>query len=442
MTLKEIKKQIEKENVKFLQLWFVDLDSNLKTVDVFQQEFDEVLEKGASFDGSSIRGFARIEESDMFLKPDIDTFKILPFKYSDSNDKKIARFFCDVIKPDGKIYKDAPRNVLKRNLKLLSKEGYDFFVGPELEFFYFKKPYEVEFIDYNSYFDLIPPDTGEKLLRKTVFLLEKMGIQVEYIHHEVAPSQYELDFKYSDALKMADSITTAKYIIKKVAIDNGFYATFMPKPVEGENGSGLHVHQSLFKKGKNTFYSEKDSTGLSNTAKFYIAGLLKHSKEITLITNPWVNSYKRLVPGYEAPVYISWGRSNRSPLIRVPAIRKGEFQSTRIEYRAPDPASNPYLLFSVLLKSGLTGINKRYELPRPQDENVYKFDYIKRKKEGVESLPGSLIEAIYESQNSKVVKDALGSSALKKIIDSKKAEWDEFRRKVTDFELEKYLPLL
>ncbi len=440
MDAKEVKKIIEKEDVKFLQLWFVDLESNLKTVNVFRDQINSVIEEGASFDGSSIRGFTRIEESDMFLRPDFSTFAILPFEVEGG---KIARVFCDVLKPNGECYEDAPRTILKKNLQELKENwGYTFYVGPELEFFYFKKPFEIEFIDYNGYFDLISPDTGEDLLRKTVYILQKLGIKVEYIHHEVSPSQYELDFKYSDALTMADNLITAKYIVKRVAIENGYYATFMPKPVEGINGSGLHVHQSLFKGNKNAFYSKDSKSGLSEVGEFYVAGLLNHAKEITLITNQWVNSYKRLVPGYEAPVYISWGRSNRSPLIRVPAVREGNTKSTRIEYRSPDPAANPYLLFSVLLKAGMKGVENRYSLVKPQEENIYKFDYFKRKEEGIDSLPGSLIEAIMEAERGTVIKETLGESAYEKIIMSKKIHWDEFRIKVTDYEIKKYLPVL
>ncbi len=443
MDIKEVKKIIDKENIKFLQLWFVDLESNLKTVNVFKDQINDVLEEGASFDGSSIRGFTRIEESDMFLKADLSTFSILPFKKDNNGENiKVARVFCDVIMPDGSCYDDAPRGILKKNLDKAKSLGYTFYVGPELEFFYFKKPFEVDFIDFNSYFDLVPPDTGENLLMETVLQLEKLGIKVEYVHHEVSPSQYELDFKYSDALTMADNLITAKYLVKKIAIDNGYYATFMPKPVESINGSGMHVHQSLFKKGENAFYSDSDDMKLSDIAKYYTAGLLNHAKEITLVTNQWVNSYKRLVPGYEAPVYISWGRSNRSPLIRVPNTREGKHSATRIEYRAPDPAANPYLLFSVLLKAGLTGIDKRYQLPKPQEENIFKFDYIKRKEKGIESLPGSLIEAIIEAEKGEILKEALGQTAFSKIIESKKAHWDEFRVKVTDYELKKYLAIL
>ncbi len=440
MDKKEIIEKIKKENVKFLQLWFCDLEGNLKSVNVFSDNIKQVLEDGASFDGSSIRGFTRIEESDMFLKPDYETFKILPFE--DEIGVKVARMFCDVLKPDESFYEDAPRGILKRNLEYAEKKGFSYFVGPELEFFYFKSPNDPSFLDYNGYFDYVPPDTGEKLLRETVLLLEKMGIEVEYVHHEVSPSQYEIDFKYKDALTMADTIMTAKLIVKHVAMKNGFYATFMPKPYEKINGSGLHVHQSLFTDSKNAFYSESGLFNLSDTAKKFIAGLLKHAKEITLISNQWVNSYKRLVPGYEAPVYISWGRMNRSPLIRVPSVRKGKTSATRIEYRSPDPAANPYLLFSVLLRAGLKGIENSYDLPEPKEENIYNYNFKQLKEERIESLPGSLIEAIIEAENGTILKEALGESALKKIIASKRSHWDEYRTKITDFEIRKYLPVL
>ncbi len=440
MEKNEVLALIQKKNVKFLQLWFSDLEGNLKSVNVFSDNIPQVLENGASFDGSSIRGFTRIEESDMFLKPDLETFKILPFE--DELGVKVARVFCDVLKPDESCYEDAPRGILKKNLNYLSKKGFKYYVGPELEFFYFRAPDNPSFLDYNGYFDYVPPDIGEKLLRETVLLLEKMGIEVEYVHHEVSPSQYEIDFKYKDALTMADTLMTAKLIVKHVARKNGFYATFMPKPYEKINGSGLHVHQSLFKDGKNAFYSEKGFFNLSEVAQKFIAGLLKHAKEITLISNQWVNSYKRLVPGYEAPVYVSWGRRNRSPLIRVPSIKEGNASATRIEYRSPDPSSNPYLLFSVLLRAGLKGIENNYKLPEPREENIFNYDWKKLEEENIDSLPGSLIEAIIEAERGTVVREALGDSAFEKIIASKRAHWDEYRTKITDYEIKKYLPIL
>lgn len=439
MDKKEVGEIIEKERVKFIQLWFTDLEGSLKSVSIPSSRWDDVLQWGASFDGSSIRGFRRIEESDMFLYPDLSTFAVLPIE---KEGRKIARVFCDVKNPDGTCYEDAPRGILKRAMGKAKEDGFTYYVGPELEFFYFKSHSGTEFIDYNGYFDYVPPDTGEALLRETVELLEAVGIELEYFHHEVSPSQYEIDLKYSDALSMADALVTAKFIIKYVAEKNGYYATFMPKPIEGINGSGLHLHQSLFKGNENVFFDEGDDYLMSPAAKGFVAGLLRHAREITLITNQWVNSYKRLVPGYEAPVYICWGRYNRSPLIRVPAIPVEKKSSMRIEYRSPDPASNPYLVFATLLTAGLEGIMENYELPPASEENVYAFTSGERKERNIDSLPGSLIEAIIEAEKGTIARKALGESAFEKLIASKKAQWDEYRRKVTAYEIEKYLPVL
>ncbi len=439
MGTEEIREIIKKEEISFIQLWFSDLEGNLKSVSIPSSRWEEILRYGASFDGSSIRGFTRIEESDMFLFPALSTFSILPVE---GKSGKIARVFCDIENPERTDYEDAPRRILKRVLDRAEKMGLKFYVGPELEFFYFKSPSSTEFLDYNSYFDYVPPDTGESLLRETIKVLASMGIGVEYFHHEVSPSQYEIDLEYSDALTMADSLTTAKFIVKYVAEKNGYYATFMPKPIEGINGSGLHLHQSLFHGGENAFFNEKDPYLMSNVAKGYTAGLLKYAREITLITNQWVNSYKRLVPGYEAPVYICWGRYNRSPLIRIPAISLDKRSSMRIEYRSPDPASNPYLVFAVLLTAGLEGIKNKLKLPPAREDNVYAFTTEEREKEGISSLPGSLIEAIIEAQKGNIVKQAIGESAFQKLIASKMAQWDDYRRKVSTYEIEKYLPVL
>ncbi len=435
----EIKKRIEEEGVKFIQLWFTDLEGSLKSVSMPANRWEDVLKWGASFDGSSIRGFSRIEESDMFLRPDLSTFSVLPIE---SPQGKVARVFCDVVNPDGSCYEDSPRRILKRVLEEAAEEGFEFFVGPELEFFYFKSKDAPEFIDFNGYFDYVPPDTGEALLRETVERLKAMGIEVEYLHHEVSPSQYELDLKYTDALSMADVLVTAKFMVKYVAERNGYYATFMPKPIQGINGSGLHLHQSLFRKGHNAFFDAEDSFLMSEVARGYVAGLLKHARELTLITNQWINSYKRLVPGYEAPVYITWGRYNRSPLIRVPAIPREKASSMRIEYRSPDPASNPYLVFAVLLKAGLRGIKKKYSLPPISEENVYRMGASRRAELNIETLPGSLIEAIIEAEKGSVVRETLGDSAFEKLIDSKRAQWDEYRQIITTYEMEKYFPVL
>ena len=439
MHREEIRKIIKEEGIKFIQLWFTDLEGSLKSVSIPASRWDDVLTWGASFDGSSIRGFARIEESDMFLYPDLSTFVILPVE---SSVGKIARVFCDVKTPDGNYYEDSPRWILRKALKDAEKEGFTYYVGPELEFFYFKSHKGTEFLDFKGYFDYIPPDTGEALLRETVEPLASMGIEVEYIHHEVSPSQYEIDLKYSDALTMADALVTAKFIVKYVAEKNGYYATFMPKPVEGINGSGLHLHQSLFRGKENTFFDESDPYHLSEMGRGFLAGLLRHSREITLVTNQWINSYKRLVPGYEAPVYICWGRYNRSPLVRIPAIPLEKKSSMRVEYRSPDPACNPYLVFAVLLTAGLEGIKKKYDLPSAMEENVYHFTSEERKEKGIESLPGSLIEAIMEAEKGTIARKVLGDSAFEKLIASKKAQWDEYRTKVTKYEIEKYFPVL
>jgi len=342
--------------------------------------------------------------------------------------------FATIVEPSGKPFEGDPRNVLRRVLSRAREMGFTYYVGPELEYFYFKSPSpNLEVLDWGGYFDLIPRDEAIDLRHQTVSMLEEMGIEVEFTHHEVAPSQHEIDFRYAEALTMADTVMTARLAIKEVAYLNGVYATFMPKPLFGQNGSGMHVHMSLFKDGKNAFF---------DPAKHFIAGLLKHAKEITLITNQWVNSYKRLVPGYEAPVYISWAMRNRSDLIRVPMYKPGKEEATRIEYRAPDPACNPYLAFAVMLAAGLEGIEKKYPLPEPVEENVYHMTEEERKKKGIESLPGSLIEAIEITEKSEVVKKALGEHVFTNFIENKKIEWDNYRRQVTTYELETYLPVL
>jgi len=351
--------------------------------------------------------------------------------------------FADIYEPDGTPYKGDPRWVLKRNLKKTQDLGFTFYVGPELEYFYFKssdgKP---EGLDRGGYFDLTPLDVATELRRETILTLEAMGIHVEYSHHEVAPSQHEIDLRYTDALTMADNAMTYRLVVKEIALKHGVYATFMPKPIFGQNGSGMHTHQSLFKGDKNAFFEPKDEFHLSKMAKSYIAGILKHSKEITSITSQWVNSYKRLVPGYEAPVYISWGRRNRSTLVRVPMYKPGKEKATRIELRSPDPACNPYLAFAVMLAAGLKGIEKGYELPPPVEEDIYEMSEEARKRTGIESLPGNLLEAIQLTEKSELVRETLGDHIFQKFIENKKIEWDQYRTHVSQFELEKYLPLL
>jgi len=439
-TKEEILKYIKENGIYFVEIWFTDILGYLKSFTITAHELEKGFEEGLGFDGSSVRGFTRIDESDMIAFPEPETFTILPWR---QKDKKVARMFATIVEPSGKPFDGDPRNVLKKVLVRAKEMGFTFYVGPELEYFYFKSSNSnPEVLDWGGYFDLIPRDEAIDLRHQTVSILEEMGIEVEFTHHEVAPSQHEIDFRYAEALTMADIVMTARLAIKEVAYLNGVYATFMPKPLFGQNGSGMHVHMSLFKDGRNAFFDPNDKYHLSPIAKHFIAGLLKHAKEITLITNQWVNSYKRLVPGYEAPVYISWALRNRSDLIRVPMYKPGKEEATRIEYRAPDPACNPYLAFAVMLSAGLEGIEKKYPLPDPVEENVYHMTEEERRKRGIESLPGSLIEAIEITEKSELVRKALGDHVFTNFIENKKIEWDNYRRQVTTYELETYLPIL
>jgi glutamine synthetase len=440
MTKEEVVKFAHDKDVKFIKLWFTDILGFAKSFSITVRELEGALNEGMGFDGSSIQGFARIDESDMLAKPDPSTFTTLPWRPKEN--AVVAKMFCDIYEPDGTPYKGDPRCVLKRNLKLAEEMGFTFCVGPELEYFYFKSDQAPEILDKGGYFDLTTLDEATDLRRDTILTLEDMGIKVEYSHHEVAPSQHEIDLKYTDALRMADNTTTYRIVVKEVAREYGAYATFMPKPMFGVNGSGMHVHQSLFKSKKNAFYNGKDKYFLSDIGKCYIAGLLRHAKEITLVTSQWVNSYKRLVPGYEAPVYISWARRNRSTLVRVPLYKPGKENATRAEYRSPDPACNPYLAFAVMLRAGLEGIRNKYPLPAPIEEDVYEMSDERRKELHIESLPGSLYEAIEQAEKSTLVKDVLGSHVFEKLIENKKIEWDRFRTHVSKYEVETYLPVL
>lgn len=435
-----VMKMAKEANVKFIRLWFTDILGFVKSFAITVEELEGALEEGMGFDGSSIEGFARIDESDMMARPDPNTFCLIPWRQKD--EFGVARMFCDIVRPNGNPFEGDPRYILKQNLKRAAKLGFTFYVGPELEFFYFKNNTSTEFLDNGGYFDLTPPDPAADLRRDTVLMLEAMGIGVEYSHHEVSPSQHEIDLRYTDALTMADAAMTYRVTVKEVAQKYGVYATFMPKPVYGINGSGMHVHQSLFKGDKNAFFDAKDKYHLSKLAKNYIAGLLKHSREITSVTSQWVNSYKRLVPGYEAPVYIAWAKRNRSTLVRIPEYKPGKEKATRIEYRSPDPACNPYLAFSVMLAAGLEGIEKDYELMPPTEENVFELTPEERTKRGIRPLPGDLYEAILETEKSAVVRKALGEHAFNIFIENKKIEWDKYRARVTDFELKEYLSIL
>ena len=433
-------KMAKEHDVKFIRLWFTDILGMLKSFAITVEELEGALEEGMGFDGSSIEGFARIDESDMVALPDPDTFQLLPWQPREH--RAVARMFCDVMKPGGEPFVGDPRNVLKRNLKRAADMGYTFYVGPELEYFYFRDSAGTEPLDQGGYFDMTPRDAATDMRKETVLALEELGIGVEYSHHEVATSQHEIDMRYTDALTMADSVMTYRLVVKEVALKFGVYATFMPKPVFGINGSGMHVHQSLFQGEKNAFFDAKDEYHLSKDAKSYIAGLLKHAPEITAVCNQWVNSYKRLVPGYEAPVYLSWARRNRSDLVRVPEYRPGREKATRIEFRSPDPACNPYLAFSVMLAAGLEGIEKGYEAPDPIEENVYEMTNEDRAERGIGTLPASLLEATLLTEQSDLVRKALGEHVFNAFVQNKKIEWDDYRTQVTEYELKRYLPIL
>ncbi len=426
-------------DVKFIRLWFTDILGFLKSVAITVEGLPGALEEGVGFDGSSIEGFARIDESDMTAMPDPATFAILPWRPSE---RRVARMFCDILHPDLTPFDGDPRYILRRNLKRAADLGYTFYVGPELEYFYFASSDSPEVLDAGGYFDLTPMDAGTDLRRETVLTLEDLGMPVEASHHEVAPSQHEIALRYTDALTMADNTMTYRLAVKEVAFRNGVYASFMPKPLRDENGSGMHVHQSLFKGERNAFFDASDPYHLSAVGRAYIAGLLRHAKEITLVTNQWINSYKRLVPGFEAPVYLSWARRNRSDLIRVPEFRRGKENATRLEYRAADPACNPYLVFAAMLTAGLEGIEKGYACPEPVEENVFEMTEQERKDRGIDHLPGSLWEAIEQAEGSDLLRRCLGDHLFDSLITNKKIEWSNFRRQVTDYELSRYLPIL
>jgi glutamine synthetase len=438
-TAEDVFRIVRDKEISFIQIWFTDILGVLKSFSIRPSELEEAMTEGMGFDGSSIEGFSRIEESDMIAKPDPTTFQILPWR---PEEKPVARMFCDILQPEGSPYPGDPRYALKRMLAKAAEKGYTNYLGPELEYFYFANNTGTEVLDRGGYFDAPPLDVGNDLRRHTIFALESMGVRIEYSHHEVADSQHEIDMRYDEAMRMADKTMTLKATVKAVAMINGVYATFMPKPIFGINGSGMHTHQSLFLGNKNAFYDASDEYHLSATGKSYIAGLLKHAREITGICSQWVNSYKRLVPGYEAPVYISWARRNRSALVRVPMYKPGKEAATRCEYRAPDPACNPYLAFAVMLAAGLKGIENNYPLPEPVEVDIYHLSSTEREKYGIQELPGSLHEAIVEVENSALVKDALGDHIFTKFLENKKIEWDAFRMHVSNYEIERYLPIL
>jgi glutamine synthetase len=438
-TQKDVLKIVKDHDVSFIQIWFTDVLGMLKGFAITPSELEGALAEGMGFDGSSIEGFARIEESDMVAMPDPATFEFLPWR---PKDRPVARMFCDILEPDGSPYEGDPRYVFKSVLAKAAEQGYTFYLGPELEYFYFENNEAPKIIDKGGYFDTPPLDTAGTLRRDTIFALQEMGIEVEYSHHEVAPSQHEIDLRYDEGLKMAEKAATLRIAVKEIARQHGVYATFMPKPIFGENGSGMHTHQSLFKGDDNAFYDASDQYHLSDMAKSYIAGIMEHAREMALVTNQWVNSYKRLVPGYEAPVYVAWARRNRSTMVRVPMYKPGKELATRIEFRSPDPACNLYLAFAAMLAAGLKGVEGNYKLPEPVEEDIYEMDEVAREREGITSLPGSLFEAIQEMERSELMRETLGDHIFNKLIHNKKIEWDRFRTHVSAYEIENYLPIL
>jgi glutamine synthetase len=434
----DVLKRVDEENVEFIRFWFTDILGQLKSFAVGRDEVAGAFEDGMGFDGSSITGFNRIEESDMIAMPDPATFRILPWRAGESH--KVGRLFCDILKPGGDPYEGDPRWVMRRALARAKDAGYDhFYLGPELEFFLFKDDQGTEVLDKGGYFDLTTLDVASDFRRDVVFTLRELGIPVEYTHHEVGPSQHEIDMRFADGLEMADNTMTYRIAVKEVAMAHGYYATFMPKPLFGENGSGMHTHQSLFRGEENAFFDADDEYYLSAAGKGFIAGLLHHATELSALFAPSVNSYKRLVPGYEAPVYVAWSRRNRSALVRVPLYHPGKEQATRAELRCPDPSCNPYLTFAALLHAGLDGIEKGYDLPEPMDRNLYDLTHDERVAAGVAQLPETLGEAVEEMAKSELVNRALGDHIFPRYIDLKREEWEDYRVQVTGWELERYL---
>ncbi|WP_276351437.1 type I glutamate--ammonia ligase [Cohnella caldifontis] len=436
-TRDDILRNAKEQNVRFIRLQFTDLLGTIKNLEIPVSQLEKALDNKMMFDGSSIEGYVRIEESDMYLYPDLDTWVVFPWVTED----RIARLICDIYMPDGTPFAGDPRGILKRALQEAEEMGFTAMnVGPEPEFFLFKTDEKgnptTELNDQGGYFDLAPTDLGENCRRDIVLTLEEMGFEIEASHHEVAPGQHEIDFKYANAIKAADQIQTFKLVVKTIARQHGLHATFMPKPLFGVNGSGMHCHQSLFRGKENAFYDENDKLGLSAVARHYMAGILAHARGFAAITNPTVNSYKRLVPGYEAPSYVAWSASNRSPMVRIPASRG---LSTRIEVRSPDPAANPYLALAVMLKAGLDGIKNKTPLPAPVDRNIYVMSGEELEESGIQSLPENLITALKEMLRDEVICDALGDHALSHFYELKEIEWDMYRTQVHQWERDQYM---
>jgi glutamine synthetase len=439
-TAEDVQALVEEHDLRFIRFWFTDILGQLKSFSIGRDHLASAFEDGMGFDGSSITGFNAIEESDMLAVPDPTTFAVLPWR---PEEQGVGRMFCDIQTPERTPYEGDPRHVLRRALNRMTEMGFDEFnVGPELEYFLFKDKNGTEVLDEGGYFDLTTLDAGSDVRRETVLALEQLGIPVEYSHHEVGPSQHEVDMRHAGAMKMADDTMTYRITVKEYAMKYGWHATFMPKPLFGENGSGMHTHMSLQKDGRNAFFDENDTYFLSDIGKAFIAGQLRHARELSAIFAQWVNSYKRLVPGYEAPVYVAWSRRNRSALVRVPLYHPGKEGATRMELRCPDPACNPYLTFAALLQAGLEGIEKGYELPEPMEKNLYHLAPEDRRRLGIEQLPETLGEAIELTAESELVLRTLGEHMFNRYIEIKRQEWDDYRVQVTQWELDRYLPLL
>ncbi|MCL4494230.1 MAG: type I glutamate--ammonia ligase [Firmicutes bacterium] len=437
LTKTDVLEKAEALNVKFVRLQFTDILGVVKNVAIPLHALEAALDGKIMFDGSSIEGFVRIEESDMHLHPDPDTFAIFPWS---SPEGMTARLMCDIKHPDGAPFAGDPRTTLKRVLAEAREMGYDITVGPEPEFFLFERDLEGKAtnrtVDQAGYFDLSPVDLGEDVRRDIVLTLEQMGMSIEATHHEVSPGQHEIDLGYADALRTADNIVTFRFVARTVALQRNFHATFMPKPLQGVNGSGLHLHQALFKDNVNAFQDPKHPDGISKTGLRYIAGLIEHAKAFTAVTNPLVNSYKRLVPGFEAPVYIAWSMGNRSPMIRVPQARA---EATRIELRSPDPACNPYLALAVTIKAGLDGIRHKLDAPAPVSRNIYRMHEHERREYGIENLPEDLAEALNYFERDTVMREALGEHIFSRFLEAKRIEWEIYRQQVHDWEIDQYL---
>jgi glutamine synthetase len=433
---------VEERAIRFVQLWFTDVLGTPKTFSITPAELENALDEGMTFDGSAIDGFSRIQESDVLARPDVKTFQVLPWHPADV---PVASVFCDIFNLDGTPFEGDPRHALRRMLDKARAQGFTFFSAPEMEYFYFadSDPSHIPVtIDSGSYFELTATDKATDLRKQSVLTLEEMGIPVEHAQHEDAPSQHEIDLRYTDALTMADTVMTVRLVVKETAHASGVHASFMPKPLSGVQGSGMHTHLSLFEGDTNAFYDPEDPYLISGVAKRFIAGLLRHASEITAVTNQWVNSYKRLVSGYEAPIHVSWARNNRSALIRIPVVKRGKPESTRIEYRAPDSACNPYLAFAVILAAGLKGIEEGYELPREAATNLFAMTPEELAAEGIRPLPGSLNDAVIEMERSELVAETLGEHVFEWFIRNKRAEWAAYKTHISQFELDRYLPLL